>query len=141
MLNFFKKDDENKNNNMTIISLSCLLIHAARIDEAYTEKERQIIKDTILKLGADEQSIDEIIKKAEKLESNSIQILEFTKQAKNLDKERKIILLEALWNIIYSDENADLYETNLMRRLAGLLYIDTKIMGDIKKRIKNQNSE
>ena len=78
MLNFFKEKDEHKNNNMTIISLSCLLIHAARIDEAYTEKERQIIKDTILKLGADEQSIDEIIKKAEELESNSIQILEFT---------------------------------------------------------------
>ena len=138
MLNFFKEKGEQKNNNMTIISLSCLLIHAARIDEAYTEKERQIIKDTILKLGADEQSIDEIIKKAEKLESNSIQILEFTKQAKNLDKERKIILLEALWNIIYSDENADLYETSLMRRLTGLLYLDNKVMGDIKEKIKNK---
>ena len=137
MYNFFKEEKET--NNISIISLTCLLIHAAKIDENYTEKEKKIIKNTILNLGADINKIDEIIDKAEELEKNSNQILQFTKDAKSLEKEKKIILLEALWEIIYSDNNADLYEDNLMRRLTGLLYLDNKIVGDIKEKIKNKN--
>ena len=137
MYNFFKEEKET--NNISIISLTCLLIHAAKIDENYTEKEKKIIKNTILNLGADVNKIDEIIDKAEELEKNSNQILQFTKDAKSLEKEKKIILLEALWEIIYSDNNADLYEDNLMRRLTGLLYLDNKIVGDIKEKIKNKN--
>ena len=114
------------------------MIHAANIDENYTEKEKKIIKNTILNLGADVNKVDEIIDKAEELEKNSNQILQFTKDAKSLEKEKKIILLEALWEIIYSDNNADLYENNLMRRLTGLLYLDNKVVGDIKEKIKNK---
>ena len=136
MYNFFKEEKET--NNISIISLTCLLIHAAKIDANYTEKEKKIIKNTILNLGADVNKIDEIIDKAEELEKNSNQILQFTKDAKSLEKEKKIILLEALWEIIYSDNNADLYENNLMRRLTGLLYLDNKIVGDIKEKIKNK---
>ena len=136
MYNFFKEEKEA--NNISIISLTCLLIHAANIDENYTEKEKKIIKNTILNLGADVNKVDEIIDKAEELEKNSNQILQFTKDAKSLEKEKKIILLEALWEIIYSDNNADLYENNLMRRLTGLLYLDNKVVGDIKEKIKNK---
>ena len=80
-----------------------------------------------------------IINDAIKIEENSNQILEFTREVKNLPETDKIKIIEALWSIIYSNKDADIYETNLMRRLAGLLYIDTKTMGDIKERIKNQN--
>ena len=138
MLNFFKKEKDLEKNNISIISLASLLIHAARIDENYSNKEKKIIKDTLIKLGANNTEIDSIIKKAEDYEKNSNQILEYTKEAKNLGHEKKIILLEALWSIIYSDENADMYEANLMRRLSGLLYLDKKIVGDTKERIKKK---
>ena len=137
MLNFFKKENELEKNSISITSLASLLIHAARIDENYSEKEKKIIKESLIKLGANINEVDNIIKKAEIAEKNSNQILEYTKEAKNLEHEKKIILLEALWSIIYSDENADMYESNLMRRLSGLLYLDKKIVGDIKERIKN----
>ncbi len=138
MFNFFKKQD-NKNSNISSISIASLLIHAARIDENYSEKEKNIIKETLLKLGINNNEIDRIIKKAEIAEQNSNQILEYTKEAKNLEHEKKLILIEALWSIIYSDKNADLYETNLMRRITGLLYLDKKLVGDIKEKIINQN--
>ena len=80
------------------------------------------------------------MKKAKKIEENSNQILNFTKEVKNMDEKNKIKIIEALWRIIYSNKEADIYETNLMRRLAGLLYIDSKIMGDIKEKIKKKNS-
>ena len=137
MLNFFKTEKNTKENNISVISVACLLIHAAKIDENYSNKEKEIIKKTLLKLGVKDNNIDEIIEKAENLEKNSNQILEFTKEAKNLEKEKKIILLEALWSIIYSDKSADMYETNLMRRISGLLYIDSKMVGDIKEKIRN----
>ena len=137
MLNFFKTEKTSKENNISAISVACLLIHAAKIDENYSNKEKEIIKKTLLKLGVKDNNIDEIIEKAENLEKNSNQILEFTKEAKNLEKEKKIILLEALWSIIYSDKSADMYETNLMRRISGLLYIDSKMVGDIKEKIRN----
>ena len=137
MFSFFKKDNKSRNNNISIISITSLLVHAARIDENYSEKEKQIIKDTLIKLGSNEDNIEQIFKQAENLEKNSNQILEFTKEAKNLDYEKKLIIIEALWSIIYSDKDADMYEENLMRRLSGLLYLDKTAVGDIKKKFKN----
>ena len=140
MLKFFKKEKDLDKNSISIIALASLLIHAAKIDENYSDKEKKIIKESLVNLGADISGIDSIIKQAEYNEKNSNQILEYTKEAKNLENKKKIILLEALWSIIYSDENADMYEANLMRRLSGLLYLDKKIVGDIKERIKNKSS-
>ena len=132
-----------KNNNKTednfLIKICALLVHAAKIDENYTENEEEIIKKTLLELGAPQEDLSEITKKAKIIEENSNQILDFTKEVKNLSDKDKIKIVEALWSIIYSNKDADIYETNLMRRLAGLLYIDNKTMGDIKDRIKNQN--
>ena len=136
---FFKKKD-NEDNNKDLIKVAALLIHAAKIDENFSSKEENIIKQTLLKIGADENDIIEIIKKAQKIEENSNQILDFTKEVKNMKEENKIKIVETLWKIIYSNKIADDYETNLMRRLAGLLYIDNKVMGDIKIRIKKENS-
>ena len=137
MFSFFKKDNKSSHNNISIISITSLLVHAARIDENYSEKEKQIIKDTLIKLGSNDDNIEQIFKEAENLEKNSNQILEFTKEAKNLDYEKKLIIIEALWSIIYSDRDADMYEENLMRRLSGLLYLDKTAVGDIKKKLKN----
>ena len=138
IFNFFKKDKIDEKNNISIISLASLLVHAAKIDENYSEKEKEIIKETLLKLGANNLDVNDIIKKAEIAEKNSNQILEYTKEAKNLAYEKKILLLESLWSIIYSDKNADMYEANLMRRLSGLLYLDKTLVGDIKEKIKNK---
>ena len=140
ILNFFKKDKNKEKDNTSIISFTSLLIHAAKIDENYSEKEKKIIKKTLLKLGVNDSDIDDIIIKAEVAEKNSNQILEFTKEAKNLEQKDKLVLVEALWSIIYSDENADMYESNLMRRLSGLIYLDKKIVGDIKEKIKNNHT-
>ena len=138
MFNFFKNENNIEKNNISIISIASLLIHAAKIDENYSEKEKKIIKDSLVKLGANIKDINNIMEKAESDEKNSNQIIEYTKEAKNLDHNKKILLLETLWDIIYSDKNADMYETNLMRRLSGLLYLDKKIVGDIKEKIKNK---
>ena len=138
ILNFFKKDKNTEKDNTSIISITSLLIHAAKIDENYSEKEKKIIKETLLKLGANNSDINEIIEKAELAEKDSNQILEYTKEAKNLAHEKKILLLEALWSIIYSDENVDIYEANLMRRLSGLLYLDKTFVANIKEKIKNK---
>ena len=140
MFNFFKKEKDSEKDSFSIVALASLLIHAARIDENYSEKEKEIIKQTLLKLGADNNDINDIIIKAEDAEKNSNQILEFTKEAKNLEQKDKLILVEALWSIIYSDENVDMYESNLMRRLSGLIYLDKKLVGDIKKKIKNNTT-
>ena len=137
MFNFFKKKDTDKNENVLFIKTAALLIHAAKIDEKFEEKEKNIIKKTLVELGAEEININEIMIEAENIEKKSNQILDFTKEIKNAGNEYKIKIIETLWGIIYSDNNADMYEANLMRRLAGLLYIDNKIMGDIKERIKN----
>ncbi len=138
MFKFFKNNNKTEDKNISIIYIASLLIHAARVDEKYSEKEKKIIKETLVKLGTERDSIDNIITKAEAIEENSNQILEYTKEAKNLKHESKLILIEALWDIIYSDENADMYEENLMRRLSGLLYLDKKTVGDIKEKIKNK---
>ena len=138
MINFFKKDKDSNKNDISAISLTSLLVHAAKIDENYADEEREIIKNTLIKLGIKNEDVPSLIKKAEEEENNSNQILEYTKEAKNLVEEKKLILLEALWTIIYSDKNVDMYEANLMRRLSGLLYLDKKVVGDIKEKIKNK---
>ena len=135
---FFKKKENSKNN--FLVKVCALLIHAAKIDEIFTEKEEEIIKKTLIELGLKENKIEETINEARIIEDNSNQILDFTKEVKNLPEDDKIRIIEALWSIIYSNNEADIYETNLMRRLAGLLYIDTKTMGDIKERVKKENS-
>ena len=134
---FFKKNSDKTENNF-LIKACALLIHAAKIDENYTENEEEIIKKTLLELGADKENILQIVKEAKSIEENSNQILDFTKEVKNLPEADKIKIVEALWSIIYSNNDADIYETNLMRRLAGLLYIDSSTMGDIKEKIKKE---
>tara|TARA_X000000368_G_C22784328_1_gene602970 strand:+ start:221 stop:631 length:411 start_codon:yes stop_codon:yes gene_type:complete len=132
----FFKNTEKKNENNFIVKICALLIHAAKIDENYTFKEEEIIKKTLLELGLEDKKLNKIINDAKIVEQNSNQILDFTKEVKNLPETDKIKIIEALWSIIYSNKDADIYETNLMRRLAGLLYIDSKVMGDIKNKIK-----
>ncbi len=129
---FFKKDNNNTETNF-LIKICALLIHAAKIDENYTENEEEIIKKTLLELGSAKEDLSETIKKAKIIEENSNQILDFTREVKNLSEKDKIKIIESLWSIIYSNKDADIYETNLMRRLAGLLYIDNKTMGDISR--------
>ena len=131
---FFNKKKIKNNNFQT--KICALLIHAAKIDENYTEKEEEIIKKTLSELGLEKENISKTIETAKIIEENSNQILDFTREVKNLPNEDKIIIVESLWSIIYSNKEADIYETNLMRRLAGLLYIDNKTMGDIKEKIK-----
>ena len=134
---FFKKNSTETEKNF-LLKTCALLIHAAKIDENYTEKEEDIIKKTLIELGAKKETISQIIEEAKSIEKNANQILDFTKEVKNLPENDKIKIVEALWSIIYSNNEADIYETNLMRRLAGLLYIDSSTMGDIKDRIKKE---
>ena len=136
---FFKKKKIKNNNFLT--KVCALLIHAAKIDENYTDKEEEIIKKTLNGLGTENEDISKTIKEAKIIEENSNQILDFTREVKGLPEHDKIKIVEALWSIIYSNKDADIYETNLMRRLAGLLYIDNKTMGDIKERVRKKNSE
>ena len=134
---FFKKDSTKIEKNF-LVKTCALLIHAAKIDENYTKNEEEIIKKTLIALGAEEKTISQTIKDAKSIEENSNQILDFTREVKNLPENDKIKIVEALWSIIYSNNEADIYETNLMRRLAGLLYIDSSTMGDIKDKIKKE---
>ena len=139
MFNIFKKEEaEKESSHPSIIAVACLLIHSARIDENYTDKEKKIIKDAIIEMGGETKNIDKIIQDAEEKEKDSNQILDFTREIKNINEEDKRIIIEALWNIIYSDEDADMYETNLMRRLSGLLYLDPKAVGDIKEKVRQK---
>ena len=138
MFNIFNKKESENENNVSLIAVASLLIHSAKIDENFTDKEKKIIKNALIEMGADTKKVDEIIDEAEKKEKDSNQILDFTRNIKNISEEDKKIIIESLWNIIYSDENADMYETNLMRRLSGLLYLDNKIVGDIKEKIRSK---
>jgi uncharacterized tellurite resistance protein B-like protein len=139
MISFLKDKKKNQiNNDESITKIASLLIHAAKIDEDYTENEKEIIKKALIELGAIKSNIDKIISNATIIEDNSNQILDFTREVKNLPESDKIKTIECLWKIIYSNDNADEYETNLMRRLSGLLYIDGKTMGDIKEKIKKE---
>ena len=139
MFNFLKKKELKKNKNDLWIKTASLLIHAAKIDQNFTEKEKDIIKKTLIELGAEQVEVNNIIIKAEAKEEESHQILEFTREIKNTNEKFKIKIVETLWRIIYSDKTSDIYESNLMRRLTGLLYIDNKTMGDIKARMKKNN--
>ena len=134
---FFKKDSTKIEKNF-LVKTCALLIHAAKIDENYTKNEEEIIKKTLIELGAKEETISQTIKDAKSIEENSNQILDFTREVKNLPENDKIKIVEALWSIIYANNEADIYEANLMRRLAGLLYIDSSTMGDIKDKIKKE---
>ena len=134
---FFNKNKEIYNLN----KITALLIHAAKIDENFSDKEVEIIKKTLIKIGAKDEDLEEIIKEGRKIDENSNQILEFTKEVKNMGNRDKIRIIESLWRIIYSNKEADIYETSLMRRLGGLLYIDSKTMGVIKEKIKGEYSE
>ena len=139
MINFFKnKEKIISKDNDSLRKIAALLIHAAKIDENYEETEKDIIKKTLIELGAEKSYIDDIISKATTIEENSNQILDFTREIKNSPESDKIKIIESLWKIIYSNNNADMYEANLMRRLAGLLYINPKIMGDLKEKIKQE---
>ena len=137
---FFKKDSPDTNYSF-FVKTCALLIHAAKIDENYTENEEKIIKKTLIELGANKEYISQIIQEAKTIEEKSNQILDFTREVKNLPEDKKIKIIETLWSIIYSNKEVDIYEANLMRRLTGLLYIDSKTMGDIKDKIKNENSK
>jgi uncharacterized tellurite resistance protein B-like protein len=134
---FLNKDKEKPDANIESINIACLLIHAAKIDENYTSEEREIIKRTVKKLYPDLDNLDDIISKAEQKENDSNHIQEFTRDVKSLSTENKIIVVETLWRIILSDGKSDVYEDNLMRRLAGLLYLDDKVVGEIKVKILN----
>ena len=141
MISFFKNKEKNKVDDDKFYSnIAALLIHVAKIDENYEDKEKEIIKKTLIELGAEKSSIDRLISDASVIEENSNQILNFTREVKNAPESDKIRIIESLWKIIYSDDNADMYETNLMRRLAGLLYIDAKTMGDLKEKVKKELS-
>ncbi len=133
---FFK----NKNNDQKkeFAKIAALLIHAARIDQDFSSKEEEIIKKTLIEIGVKNENLVKIIEDAKKIEQDSNQILNFTKEVKRTNEKDKIKIIKALWRIIYSNKDADIYEMNLMRRLAGLLYIDSKIMGDIKEEIKKE---
>ena len=137
---FFKKNKiDNENNDLA--KVAALLIHAAKIDENYSNLEEKIISQALQEIDPNNQNIQEIIRKGKEIEEDSNQILDFTREVKNMETQNKIKIIETLWRIIYSNKKADMYETNLMRRLSGLLYIDNKIMGDIKEKIKNENSK
>tara|TARA_B100000073_G_scaffold245624_1_gene206125 strand:- start:306 stop:725 length:420 start_codon:yes stop_codon:yes gene_type:complete len=136
MFDLFKKKENKTEKNVSIIAVCSLLIHSAKIDENYTVKEKKIILQALIEMGADKDELNEIIIEAEKKEKDSNQILDFTREVKNISEDEKKVIIEALWKIIYSDENADMYETNLMRRLSGLLYLDSKVVGDLKEKVK-----
>ena len=137
MFTFLKKNPKDETSDTdSAVKIAALLIHAAKIDEIYTDKEKEIIKKTLIDLSFNKNKIMDIIDSAEKLESNSNQILDFTREIKSIDEDSKKKIVESLWNIIYSDDQSDIYESNLMRRLTGLLYLDKKIVGDLKEKAK-----
>ena len=137
ILKFFNKNNEKTDTSLESINIACLLIHAAKIDENYTSEEKEIVKKTVKKLYPDLDNLDEVVSKAEQKENDSNHIQEFTKEVKSLSLENKIIIVETLWRIILSDGKSDIYENNLMRRLAGLLYLDDKIVGETKVKLLN----
>tara|TARA_B100000965_G_C19402331_1_gene673825 strand:+ start:346 stop:756 length:411 start_codon:yes stop_codon:yes gene_type:complete len=131
--------NDNNNQENELAKVAALLIHAAKIDENFSIKEEKIIEKTMLEIGGNKENIQKIMQKGKEIESSSNQILDFTKKVKSMDENNKIKIIESLWKIIYSNKEADIYESNLMRRLAGLLYIDSKIMGDIKEKIRMES--
>ena len=139
MISFFKDKEKNIiNNDKSYYNIAALLIHAAKIDGNYEEEEKIIVKKALIELGAKNSNIDILISDAATIEKDSNQILDFTREVKKTSLPDKIRIVESLWKIIYSNNKADIYETNLMRRLAGLLYIDAKTMSELKQRMKRE---
>ncbi len=138
MFNLFNNKKDAQNDNESFVSIASLLIHSAKIDENFTNNENKIIKAALIKMGADVNNIEKILEEAKIKEKDSNQILDFTREIKNINQEKKELIIEILWSIIYSDKIADMYETNLMRRLSGLLYLDPKVVGDIKEKVRKK---
>ena len=135
--NFFKKKEKDSSNNKNVLIIA-LLIHAAKIDENYTENEKKIIKKVIMDLNKiNSNQADELLKLAEKKEGDSNQIIEFTKEIKKYSMKFKLKIVEIIWKIVYSDGISDDYESNLIRRICGLLYISDKDSGMIKAKVQN----
>tara|TARA_B100001769_G_C21548319_1_gene312685 strand:- start:88 stop:522 length:435 start_codon:yes stop_codon:yes gene_type:complete len=139
MFNLFKTKEPEEKNNLSLIAVASILIHSAKIDEEFTDKEKKIIKSALIEMGAEIDKVDKIMEESEKKEKDSSQILTFTREIKKVSEDKKKLIIEALWNIIYSDKNADIYESNLMRRLSGLLYLDNRVVGDIKEKVLKKN--
>ena len=141
ILKMFDKKIVEKNNDQDLIKIISLFIHAAKIDEDYTEKEKKIIINFIKKFltnKRDENSILKLIRESEEKEKNSNQILEYTKEVKKMDLNFKTAVIETLWEIILSDKRSVAYESNLMRRICGLLYVPDRLSGEIKSKILNK---
>ena len=133
---FEKKNEENINNKNILIT--ALLIHAAKIDDNYTDVEKEIIKKALISLNAiTPNEAEELLKKAEKIEQESNQIVAFTREIKKNSMEFRLKIIEILWKIVYSDGSSDSYESNLIRRVCGLLYISDRDSGIIKLKVKN----
>ena len=134
---FFKKK-ETEDTNKKIILIAALLIHAAKIDENYTNAERRIIIKSIMELESiNIDKAEELISQAEKKEQESNQIVEFTKEIKKQPMEFRHKIIEILWKIVYSDRTNDMYESNLIRRVCGLLYVSDKDSGKIRLKVQN----
>ena len=125
-------------NKESIKGIAALLVHVANIDEAYTDKEKKIIKEFIASFSSNDTDVEEVLKEAEQLESDSIQLLSFTNLVKKESLELKTEVMEHLWKIIISDKSVDQYESSLMRRICGLIYFPDKLSGEIKFKILNQ---
>ena len=134
----FLKDKDNKKDLGSDLTLktASLLIHAAKIDENYTSKEKTLIEETLLAIDSKISDMEKLMINAEKNEKNSNQILDFTKELKNADQAFKVKIIETLWKIIYSNKEVDMYEANLMSRLTGLLYLDKKTVAEIKEKVE-----
>ena len=134
---FFEKKNEENINNKNIL-ITALLIHAAKIDDNYTDVEKEIIKKALITLNAITlNEAEELLKKAEKIEQESNQIIAFTKEIKKNSMEFRLKIIEILWKIVYSDNSSDNYESNLIRRVCGLLYVSDRDSGEIKLKVKN----
>ena len=138
ILNFLKKTKnstgDNKNNDL--IKIIALLIHAAKIDESYSEMEKKIIFNFVINFSKKtKEEVLDIMKKSEEYEKNSNQILEYTKSVKKMDMKLKTMIVKTLWKIVLSDNKSGQYESNLMRRICGLLYLPDKLSGEIKLNI------
>jgi len=146
IFNLLNKKNRDDGANVNLIKMIALLIHAAKIDENYSEREKKIIMDFVAISSKSEKNINQeevlrLVKKAEEYENNSNQILEYTKEVKKMSLDKKKLVLEFLWKIILSDDKSDIYESNLMRRICGLLYVPDKLSGKIKSNIlKVKNS-
>ena len=135
--NFLKKKKEVESDKKNI-SIIALLVHAAKIDENYSEAEKEIIKKVIVQLnGVELNESEKLLKIAEKVEENSNQIVEFTKEIKKYSMEFRLKIIEIIWKIVYSDGASDNYESNLIRRICGLLYISDKDSGIIKTKVQS----